>query len=52
MFGKKSLKIDGTINLNYMHEGSWILASVSTKNDVTIIEAFRFLDRVKDMINE
>ncbi len=35
-----------------MHEGSWVLVTLSTKADVTIIEAFKFMEKVKDLINE
>ena len=52
MFAKKQLQLDGDHNLNYMQEGAWSLASISTRQDVTILEAFNFLEKVKDGLME
>ena len=51
-FAKKQLSLDGNHNLNYQHEGSWVIVSISTKNNVTIIEAFKFFEKVIEVLYE
>lgn len=36
--------------MNYQHDGSFILVSISTHNDVTLVEAFAFMAWIKESL--
>jgi hypothetical protein len=47
MFGRKTIALDTKYNLHYMNEGSWTIVSIAAKPDVTLLEAFNFMEKVK-----
>lgn len=50
LYAKKQLSLDSNHNMNYQHEGSFIIVSISTHQDVTLVEAFAFMDWVKQAL--
>ncbi len=52
LFGKKSIELDSQYTLHYSHEGSYAVVCISQKPDVTLYEAFNFIDRLKEGMAE
>ncbi|CDW85377.1 fha domain [Stylonychia lemnae] len=51
MFGRKSLELDEQCCLHYIHNGTWVIVCISKKPDVTLYEAFNFLEKLKEAID-
>lgn len=49
---KKTLMLDDQTDLYYSHEGTWIVAVIFRKPDVTLYEAMKFLDKFKFVITD
>ena len=49
-YSKKTITLDDKYALHYQQEGGWTLVCISAKPDVTLIEAFAFLEKIKEAV--